>query len=790
MLEMQAECDDVSAQGKCMKKPSMDLTALKAGGWRPLVAGLCVVLALWFIWKGYNVYSGQRLTETVEVKRSQIVQLVNPVVKRAIDRLNVSRERTMVIAALKRGDIAAAKGVMSQGWPEVEQIDFYAPDLNAAYADPKAFGFGKLAVIETALDKKSAYLAIAIDNGGPRIALAAPVNDEQGQLISVAYVRLPIKDLAAPIANAAPSGAYISLRQGRYDVAEAGDAENLRAAVDIGAVEIAGTTLKVIAVAPDAPTGLAGLKGFGEFILGLIFFAAGLAVLFLPKLMKGKHIAAVEKTEELTLSQLQQTGEISRPNLKPVLVRPTEERAAVAKILVNRNIFRAYDIRGVMGETLDASIAKLIGHAVGSLMHEKNIRSIVVGRDGRLSSPELSQALIDGLRLAGRDVIDLGLVPTPVVYFGTFHLRTGTGISVTGSHNPANYNGFKIVVDGETLSGDAIQMLYARISENKLHRSDSAGSVIPRDISDDYITRISSDIQIERKLRVVIDCGSGAAGELAPRLLEAIGADVEPLFCEIDGTFPHHHPDPSDPNNLVSLIQVVQRTGADIGLALDGDGDRLGVVTRSGEMIYPDKLLMLFAADVLERNPGACIIYDVKCTNLLATHILRYGGSPLMWKTGHSLIKSKMKETEAELAGEMSGHFFFRERWYGFDDGLYAAARLLEILAASPQDADELFGALPKSVSTPEIKVPVAEGEQYTFIEKFVAQAKFEGARISTIDGMRADWSDGWGLVRASNTTPILVLRFDAKDNDALTRIRAAFRQQLLTVDPSLSLPF
>jgi phosphomannomutase / phosphoglucomutase len=773
-----------------MKKPSIDLKMLKAGGWRPLVAALCALLAFWMIWKGYTIYSEQRLTETVELKRSQIVQQVNPVVKRAIDKLNVSRERNTLIAALKRGDIAAARTIVSEGWPEIEQVDFYPPDLNAAYSDPKTFGFGKLGLLETALDKKATYLSIVLDNGGPRIALASPVNDEQGQLLSIAYVRLPLKDLTAPVANAAPEGAYISLRQGRYDVAEAGDSTNLRTAIDIGAVEITGTSMKLIAVAPEPPLGIAGLKGIGELIFGLVFLVAGLAVMFLPKLTQAKKGAVAEIEEEQTLSQLQETGGISSPSEKPVFVRPTEERVAVAKILVNRNIFRAYDIRGVMGETLDTSIAKLIGHAVGSLMHEKNIRSIVVGRDGRLSSPELSQALIDGLRLAGRDVIDLGLVPTPVVYFGTFHLRTGTGISITGSHNPANYNGFKIVVDGETLSGDAIQMLYARISENKLHRSDTNGSVMPRDIADDYIQRISSDIQIERKLRVVIDCGSGAAGELAPRLLEAIGAEVEPLFCEIDGTFPHHHPDPSDPDNLVSLIQVVQRTGADIGLALDGDGDRLGVVTRSGEMIYPDKLLMLFAADVLERNPGACIIYDVKCTNLLPAHILRYGGSPLMWKTGHSLIKSKMKETEAELAGEMSGHFFFRERWYGFDDGLYAAARLLEILAANPEDADEVFATLPKSVSTPEMKIPVAEGEQYSFIEKFAAQAKFEGARISTIDGMRADWSDGWGLVRASNTTPVLVLRFDAKDNEALTRIKETFRQQLLAVDSSLSLPF
>lgn len=774
-----------------MKKPSIDLNALKAGGWRPMAAVICALIGVWMFWKAFSVYSDQRLTETVEVKRSQIVQAVNPVIKRAIDKLDMSRQRNTLIAALKKGDIATARTIVSEGWPELEQVDFYPPDLKTAYTDPQAFGFGKLTVLETALDKKSTYLAIAKDNGGPKIALAAPVNDELGQVLSLVYVRIPTKDLIAPIAGAAPGGAYVSLRQGRFDVAEDGDAENLRSAIDVGSVEIAGTPLKIIAVAPDAPSGMGGMKGLGELIAGLLFFVIGAVVMMLPKLLKNKKPAEEEESGgQPTLAQLQEAGGIAKPNEKQVVVRPTAERAAVAKIMVNRSIFRAYDIRGVMGETLDAPIAKLIGHAVGSLMHEKNIRSIVIGRDGRLSSPELSQALIDGLRMAGREIIDLGLVPTPVVYFGTFHLRTGTGISVTGSHNPPNYNGFKIVVDGETLSGDDIMALHARITENKLHRSETVGTVIPRDISDDYIQRISSDIQIERKLRVVIDCGSGAAGEIAPRVLEAIGAEVEPLFCEIDGTFPHHHPDPSDPENLVALAQVVKRTGADIGLALDGDGDRLGVITSAGEMIYPDKLLMLFAADVLERNPGACVIYDVKCTNLLPTQILRYGGSPLMWKTGHSLIKSKMKETEAELAGEMSGHFFFRERWYGFDDGLYAAARLLEILAASPETADEMFAALPKSVSTPEIKVPVAEGEQYTFIQSFVDQAKFENARISTIDGLRADWSDGWGLVRASNTTPMLVMRFDAKDTEALNRVKLAFREQLLKVDASLSLPF
>jgi len=457
---------------------------------------------------------------------------------------------------------------------------------------------------------------------------------------------------------------------------------------------------------------------------------------------------------------------------------------------LERSIFRAYDIRGVVGKTLDAETARLIGQAIGTVMHAKDARTVVVGRDGRLSSPQMADALIQGLRQAGCEVIDIGGAPTPVVYFGAYQLRAGSCVSVTGSHNPPDYNGFKIVIEGETLSGNAIIDLYERIAENRLHLADTPGLVSRRDITDDYIQRIAGDIQIERKLKVVVDCGSGIAGLIAPRLMEAIGADVEPLFCEVDGTFPHHHPDPSDPANLRDLINVVQRVDADIGLAFDGDGDRLGVVTRSGEMIYPDRLLMLFAADVLERNPGACIIYDVKCTGHLAMHILRHGGSPLMWKTGHSLIKAKMRETEAELAGEMSGHFFFRERWYGFDDGLYAAARLLEILSTRPETPQEVFDTLPKGVSTPELKIEVEEGEQYAFIEKFLSVAKFEGARIATIDGLRADWPDGWGLVRASNTTPMLVLRFDAKDTEALERIKGVFREQLLAVKPGMALPF
>jgi phosphomannomutase / phosphoglucomutase len=387
-------------------------------------------------------------------------------------------------------------------------------------------------------------------------------------------------------------------------------------------------------------------------------------------------------------------------------------------------------------------------------------------------------------------VIDIGMAPTPVVYFAAYHLRTGSCVSVTGSHNPPDYNGFKIVVGGETLSGDAIADLHARIADDRLHEAAEPGTLQQRNIDDDYVQRIASDVQLDRPLRVVVDAGNGVAGGIAPQVLAAIGAEVTPLYCDIDGSFPHHHPDPSDAQNLVDLTRMVARLDADLGLAFDGDGDRLGVVTRDGQNIYPDRLLMLFAADVLERNPGAVIVYDVKCTGRLPGQILRHGGSPLMWKTGHSLIKAKMRETEAELAGEMSGHFFFKERWYGFDDGIYAAARLLEILAARSEPPAEVLAALPDGVSTPEIKVDAPGGDPHAFVERFRAKAKFEGARLSTIDGLRVDWPDGWGLVRASNTTPILVLRFDGDDAAALRRIQAAFREQLLAVQPDLQLPF
>jgi phosphomannomutase/phosphoglucomutase len=769
----------------------VDVKSLKPGTVLPLVAVLLVLLALWFAWDGWQVWSANRVQTAVGEARAKVAAQLQPLVSELAKRATSLSGRADLATALRAGNADAARAIVMQAVPGTEAVDVMEVGFSQAYADPEKFGYGKLALLEKASQQGGAAVAVIKDGGGPRLGVAVPIV-EGAQVLGVVYLREPLAEIEKAVAGSAPAGAYVALRQSSYNVAEDGDKEALRGHPEANPENITGTPLRVVSMAPEAEPGKFGAGGYGEFglALGMLALAGGL---FWWSRRTPKVAAVVEaepeEVAEPTLAQMQSAGKAAPPEA-PKPPPSTAQQAAMAGISLERSIFRAYDIRGLVGVTLDANIARLVGQAIGSLMHEKNQRSIVVGRDGRLSSQSMAAGLIEGLRKAGREVIDIGEVPTPLAYFASFHLRTGCCVEVTGSHNPPDYNGFKIVVDGETLSGDAIQNLYARIAENRLHRAENLGLLSSRDLKRDYIQRIADDIQIERKIKVVLDCGNGVAGAVAPELLSAIGADVEPLFCEVDGMFPNHHPDPSDPANLVDLINVVQRVGADIGLALDGDGDRLGVVTKTGEIIYPDRLLMLFASDVLERNPGACVIYDVKCTGHLATHILRHGGSPLMWKTGHSLIKSKMKETEAELAGEMSGHFFFRERWYGFDDGLYAAARLLEILAASPDDAETVFAELPKGVSTPELKIEMAEGAQYRFIEEFVAKAKFEGARIATIDGVRADWPDGWGLVRASNTTPSLVLRFDAKDPAALERVQAAFREQLLAVDPSLKLPF
>lgn len=508
--------------------------------------------------------------------------------------------------------------------------------------------------------------------------------------------------------------------------------------------------------------------------------------------------ATVNDAQARLASKLRERGGSTRPTArKPAEALVVEEESDDGILLVDEkqgetlpdSIFRAYDIRGVAGDTLTAQGVYLLGRAIGSEAGEAGQQSVLVARDGRLSSPELSRSLIKGLLESGRDVINLGLVPTPVLYYATEVLETRSGVMLTGSHNPASHNGLKIVINGDTLYGERITALQERI-RNKAF-SEGKGREEERDITDRYLSDITSDIVLARPLKIAIDCGNGAGGELAPQLFGQLGCEVTPLYTEIDGNFPNHAPDPGNPENLADLIRIVQQENLDLGLAFDGDADRVAVVTNSGEIIWPDRLLMLFAKDLLGRSPGADILFDVKCSRALPAIIRKSGGRPMMYKTGHSLIKAKMKECGAPLAGEISGHIFFADRWFGCDDGLYAGARLLEILSLQDDSAGQVFDGLKTGLTTPALYIDVNEENKFALVDALVARAEqFAGGRPTTIDGLRVDFPDGWGLVRASNTTPSLVARFEGRDEEALERVKEQFRKHLQAVDDSLELPF
>ena len=453
-------------------------------------------------------------------------------------------------------------------------------------------------------------------------------------------------------------------------------------------------------------------------------------------------------------------------------------------------IFKAYDIRGIVRTALTADTVALIGRALGSEAADRGVKAIVIGRDGRLSGPDLARALAKGITATGIDVIDIGRVPTPMTYFAAHELGTDSCVSVTGSHNPPEYNGLKMVLGGQTLYGEMIQDLRRRIADNDFR--EGRGMVHHASVRQAYIDRIVGDVKLSRPMKIVVDCGNGVAGSVAPDLLRRMGCRVKELFCDVNGNFPNHHPDPSKPENLLDLQRAVRETGAELGLAFDGDGDRLGVVTRDGEIIFPDRQLMLFAADVLSRNPGAEIIYDVKCSRWVAESIRHQGGRPLMWNTGHALIKTKLKETGAPLAGEMSGHMFFKERWFGFDDALYTAARLLEIVSRW-EDSNWPLKNLPNAISTPELNIKMQEGEPHALVAKLrqAGRKLLPGAReLITIDGVRAEYADGFGLARASNTTPVVVLRFEADNQAALVRIQNEFKAALEASWPGIDTAF
>ena len=763
-------------------------------------ATLVTLFAAGLLWQTWMVFAERGNAQQLEVVRNAEIGTLGDLINDTRGRVQLAAASEGVTAPLaqswEEGRVPAA-AAMKQALPDLVRVVFYRSDLAEVLgSDFAKFGYSRSALLmrsshlhgitpaqaEGVSDKRTLVFALPIERGG--------------RLLAYAYVSMPFAPIAAAFQKALPGG-RIDLRQGNGGddliLESIGSTTIGNSLFDTG-VAIRDSAFRIGSVPPQPLI-------FLPRNLGLLI-PLTLLVLFIATTMFYARVVGWRQALD-TMLRRNRRGGILEPTLAeamaqaaaekpaaPVVAKPLAAAAGAAALSVDRSIFRAYDIRGVLGKTLNADVARLIGRAIGSEMTSRGLAAIAIGRDGRLSGPELSAALIEGLRAAGIDVTDIGAAPTPMVYFAAYHLNLGSCVSVTGSHNPPDYNGFKIVLGGETLSEGAIQKLYARIAERDF--TSGNGKLTTRDLNRDYIDRIAGDVQMQRKLKVVIDCGNGIAGAIAPELFANIGAEVVPLFCEVDGNFPNHHPDPSDLHNLRDLIMSVKQLKADIGLAFDGDGDRLGVVTANGEVIFPDRVLMLFAQDVLSRNPGATIIYDVKCTGKLQQMILHAAGSPIMWRTGHSLIKAKMRETDAALAGEMSGHFFFKERWYGFDDGLYAGARLLEILASdievrSPQ---AVFDELPKGVSTPELKIEMQEGEHYAFIERFQKVAKFEGARLITIDGMRADWPDGWGLVRASNTTPVLVLRFDADTSTALARIQNEFRTQLLAVNPTLKLPF
>ncbi len=503
------------------------------------------------------------------------------------------------------------------------------------------------------------------------------------------------------------------------------------------------------------------------------------------------HSDADKEAEKLPKTEVETSSEAKASNTIEFSIPTAAEQANVMSGSdIDPTIFKAYDIRGIVDETLNEQVMKIVGQAIGSEALDKQQTQLVIARDGRLSSERFAKALIEGVLASGCDVIDIGQAPTPIAYYAYHELETQSGVVVTGSHNPVNYNGLKLVLAGQPVFGDALQQLYQRILRGDVRQG--TGQKTTANVTDNYVEKVTKDIHLNRKISVVIDCSNGVAGHVAEALFSAIGCDVTPLNCDVDGEFPNHPPNPCEPDNLRDLIQVVRHQEAELGLAFDGDGDRLVAVDAKGRAIWPDRLLVLFAQDVLTRSPGATVIYDVKSTRLLEDTILRAGGKALMWQSGHSIIKAKMQETGALLGGEMSGHIFFNDRWYGFDDALYSACRLLELLANDPLErtATEVFDAIPERKSTPEILIDLPEGESQRFMQQISEQGDFSGAKLTTIDGVRADYKMGWGLVRASNTMPGLTLRFEADNNDNLRYIQQQFKQQMLQIKPTLHLHF
>ncbi len=772
-------------------------------------AALLLILAVMLFAGG----TSQKDNEQILQRAQQSMTQVGGVVQNFRRLLNDQQVQELAaIAASNPDKLASMQQYISGRVPDLIDIKLFETDLDKLRAaDLGEYGY---AVLDMLMEAERAGLAPAQIHGkgeNAYLAMTVRVGDAESP---AGYLMVTVKpdNILSAFHASLPDAGVFALDQfnGRVRPNElSGLAKPPTESERIFWVRIPDSLLRVGVIQAIRATNSGGVLSTLVFVIGLILLSLGVMLKLRPYQPPPEVEEEPEQDEDESDAEFAESGgSLAEPETEMLAEQSTDgfgtielpdlgfslEKAVVPrkKILppveLQKSIFRAYDIRGIVGDTLDDDIARRIGQVVGSLTLEQDAAPVIVARDGRNSGPGLVEGLIEGITSTGCDVVDIGAVPTGVLYFSAYELGKGTGVMVTGSHNPPDYNGFKILIGGTTQAGEQITDMYQRIKSGNLRVG--KGKRHEENMLGQFREKIAADIQLQRPLKIVADCGNGIGGVCAADVLRDIGAEVVPLFDEVDGSFPNHHPDPSDPENLQDLIESVKVMGADLGVAFDGDADRLGVVTASGEIIYSDRLMMLFSRDVLSRMPGATIIYDVKCTGHLHHVIEQAGGHAMMYKTGHSLIKNKMKEVDAAFAGEMSGHFFFKERWYGFDCGIYAAARLLEILAADERSPEEVLTSLPNSVSTPELKIEMEEGENHAFVAKMREHARFSDSKITTIDGVRVDFADGWGLVRASNTTPVLVLRFDADSKESLQRIQDIFKQQMLAIDNKLKLPF
>ncbi len=747
---------------------------------------------------GADVLQARTMAEGVAGRLADQIALYSSVISRFAD----DPRLVQLLAAEHWKDLQQWEQRLSNLLPKALAVGIYPVDWDGAGPDPRlSLSFASLEMLKQ-VERQGEATAAEVHKVGTdqqHIALAAPITQSlDGKVTGVLLLALPFELLEQAIQGSGDAPGFIGLQQlsASKAVSLVTYPRQQTPAADMdGEIAVSGTIWRAVYW---GSAGTAGWKGLAMLlqVLGVALALIGLLVYLLSKRL-GRVLserfslsqAALLQAERVTKEQAGVASEaVEATPQAAVRPSPAAEESVAVKQIPPESIFRAYDIRGVVGEALTEDGVFSIGQAIGTAAFAQEEQTVIIGRDARESSRKLSDALARGLTASGRDVVDLGEVPTPVLYFATHFLGASSGVIVTGSHNPPEYNGLKVVIGRETLSLERIQELRRLILEDGLLQGE--GSVQELDLIADYIDRVSSDVQLLRPLKLVVDCGNGVASLVAPALFQALGCEVTALFCELDGRFPNHHPDPADPENMQALIQAVRERGADLGVAFDGDGDRLGVVDSSGKIIWPDRLLMLLARDVLLRQPGADVIYDIKSSRHLAGEILTYGGRPIMWKSGHSLIEAKLRETGALLAGEMSGHIFFRERWYGFDDALYSCARLLEVLSAEVLSSAELFAQLPESVSTPELYLALPEEESVALVQRFIDQGQFADAKLITIDGIRVEFVDGWGLLRSSNTTPAIMFRFEADSTEAMERIQGVFRQQLLALEPSLELPF